>query len=340
MSLLLTLAPNDLKRLCAIASTDTSQDAALTALLAAEQPAQEYALDPGLLGLAVTLAAPVAPALVGLPVYPGLLSTLTLGVAEVLAGSFLRSLGRFPHFAEPLPLSSLTAQAAAVLTVATSDVKRLLSIDPGDTSQDTAIAAQIAAEQLALEYALDPAVLAAAVSTATPNAGLKAWLTLGVGEQIAGHYLEQSGRVPGLGVDIQVTGLHVSTSHAPSPDKLGSELSAQGTARLLPFSRHIRAEHGLKPVLNQPDLVKLGTEMTAQGRERLAPYTRAARARAGAPYEAAPPGTVPDDDAPIPQIIVAATPEPSVFDRAFADVGDQPWAGDADALILWDTPEP
>ena len=66
------------KLLCGIG--DTSQDAGITALIALQQPALEYALDPAVLANAASDA--------------GLLATLTLGVTEALAGSYLATLGR------------------------------------------------------------------------------------------------------------------------------------------------------------------------------------------------------------------------------------------------------
>ena len=326
--MVLTIAVSDIKRLCGI--LDTSQDAVLTALLLAEQPAAEYALDPALLARVVVAGTDA-----------GALSTLTLGVAEQLAGSFLAGLGRFPHFAEPLPLPALMPQAAAVLTVALADIKRLLSLT--DSSQDAALTALITAEQLAREYALDPSVLAAAVSLTVPNAGLKALLTLGIAEQIAGSALSEAGRVPGIADDVQISSLHFTTSHGASPDKLGAELTAQGTARLAPFSRHIRAEHALKPVLNQPDLIKLGADLTARGLSRLAPYLRAKRAAAAQAI-----GPAPDDYAnlvrPSASSVLAgaeAGVSESVFIGAFSDAGDS-FTDTLDAdragtsgLILW-----
>ena len=326
--MVLTIAASDIKRLCGI--LDTSQDAVLTALLLAEQPAAEYALDPALLARVVVAGTDA-----------GALSTLTLGVAEQLAGSFLAGLGRFPHFAEPLPLPALMPQAAAVLTVALADIKRLLSLT--DSSQDAALTALITAEQLAREYALDPSVLAAAVSLTVPNAGLKALLTLGIAEQIAGSALSEAGRVPGIADDVQISALHFTTSHGASPDKLGAELTAQGTARLAPFSRHIRAEHALKPVLNQPDLIKLGADLTARGLSRLAPYLRAKRSAAAQAI-----GPAPDDYAnlvrPSASSVLAgaeAGVSESVFIGAFSDAGDS-FTDTLDAdragtsgLILW-----
>ncbi len=325
MTLQLVIAPADIKRLVGIAPADLSQDGVITALLASEQPPAEYALDPGILSRVAAVVPPGAP--VGaLPVSvdPGALATLTLGVAEQLAGSFLAGLGRFPHFAEPLPLSALVPQAAAALVVAVSDIKRLIGVAASDTSQDSDLAALITAEQLAREYALDPSVLAAAVSAVVPNAGLKALLTLGIAEQIAGSALSEAGRVPGIADDIQISTLHFSTSHGVQPDKLGAELTALGTARLLPYSRHIRAEHVLKPVLNQPDLIKLGDQLTARGLARLEPYLRARRSRA---VQAA--GPAPDDYADLVQTSVSGVlpgadlpASESVFIGAFSDAGD------------------
>ena len=331
--MVLTIAASDIKRLCGI--LDTSQDAVITALLTAEQPAAEYALDPALLARVVVAGTDA-----------GALSTLTLGVAEQLAGSFLAGLGRFPHFAEPLPLPALMPQAADVLVIAVADIKRLLSLT--DSSQDAALTALITAEQLAREYALDPSVLAAAVSLTVPNAGLKALLTLGIAEQIAGSALSEAGRVPGIADDVQISSLHFTTSHGASPDKLGAELTAQGTARLAPFSRHIRAEHALKPVLNQPDLIKLGADLTARGLSRLAPYLRAKRSAAAQAI-----GPAPDDYAnlvrPSASSVLAgaeAGVSESVFIGAFSDAGDSftdtlnadGLAGDraeTSGLILW-----
>ena len=331
--MVLTIAASDIKRLCGI--LDTSQDAVITALLLAEQPAAEYALDPALLARVVVAGTDA-----------GALSTLTLGVAEQLAGSFLAGLGRFPHFAEPLPLPALMPQAADVLVIAVADIKRLLSLT--DSSQDAALTALITAEQLAREYALDPSVLAAAVSLTVPNAGLKALLTLGIAEQIAGSALSEAGRVPGIADDVQISALHFTTSHGASPDKLGAELTAQGTARLAPFSRHIRAEHALKPVLNQPDLIKLGADLTARGLSRLAPYLRAKRSAAAQAI-----GPAPDDYAnlvrPSASSVLAgaeAGVSESVFIGAFSDAGDSftdtlnadGLAGDraeTSGLILW-----
>ena len=68
------------KLLCGIG--DTSQDAAITALISLQQGALEYALDPVILANTATDA--------------GLLATLTLGVTEALAGAYVASAARDP----------------------------------------------------------------------------------------------------------------------------------------------------------------------------------------------------------------------------------------------------
>ena len=60
---------------------------------------------------------------------------------------------------------------ALVLSIAVADLKRLVGIAAGDTSQDTALGATLAAEQAVWEYGLDPAVLAASVGDAGPAGG-------------------------------------------------------------------------------------------------------------------------------------------------------------------------
>ena len=77
--MVLTVTLASVKLLCGIG--DTSQDTAITALIALEQPALEYALDPGI--LANTADA-------------GLMATLALGVTEALAGAYVASAARNP----------------------------------------------------------------------------------------------------------------------------------------------------------------------------------------------------------------------------------------------------
>lgn len=115
---ILPVTRDDLKRLCTLDAGDMTQNAALDAVIAAEQPVLEYALDP-----AVLLAAPGN---------AGLEATLTLGVAEALAGGWLgqqaRALGATDDFhVGPLSVSASRtdglAQAADRLRAA--GLKRL-----------------------------------------------------------------------------------------------------------------------------------------------------------------------------------------------------------------------
>jgi hypothetical protein len=66
------------KLLCGF--TDTTQDTGVTALIALQQPALEYALDPAILANTANDA--------------GLQALLTLGMTETLGGDYLASLGR------------------------------------------------------------------------------------------------------------------------------------------------------------------------------------------------------------------------------------------------------
>ena len=94
----LSITHADLKRLCAIASADTSSDSELDALIAAEQPAHEYALDPALLTASAADT--------------GLGATLTLGVAETMAGSFLRQQARATGFTDDFHVGPLEVTAS------------------------------------------------------------------------------------------------------------------------------------------------------------------------------------------------------------------------------------
>jgi hypothetical protein len=69
---------DNVKLLCGF--VDTTQDAGVTALIALQQPALEYALDPAIL--------------TNSGVDTGLSALLTLGVSEALGGDYLASLGR------------------------------------------------------------------------------------------------------------------------------------------------------------------------------------------------------------------------------------------------------
>ncbi len=92
----LTITHDDLKRLLGI--TDTSSDDALNALISAEQPAEEWALD-----AAVLTAAPFD---------TGLMVTLTLGVCEVLAGRWLEQLARAPGANDDFRIGELSVSAS------------------------------------------------------------------------------------------------------------------------------------------------------------------------------------------------------------------------------------
>lgn len=94
----LILTHADLKPLCAIGAADTSEDSDLDALIVAQQPVLEYAIDPAILAAASANA--------------GLQATLTLGLAETLAGEFLRRQARAPGFTDDFHLGSLVVNAS------------------------------------------------------------------------------------------------------------------------------------------------------------------------------------------------------------------------------------
>ena len=100
MMLPVTLA--GVKLLCGIG--DTSQDAGITALIALQQAALEYALDPAILANTANDA--------------GLLGTLTLGVTECLAGGWLAAQGR-----------QIVAAALAAAASATQETFRLSTLE-------------------------------------------------------------------------------------------------------------------------------------------------------------------------------------------------------------------
>lgn len=95
---ILPIAITDLKPLLAIAAADTSADADLTLLLAAQQPALEYGLDPAILTASAGSA--------------GLMATLMLGIAEALAGEYLRRQARAPGATDDFHLGPLTVSAS------------------------------------------------------------------------------------------------------------------------------------------------------------------------------------------------------------------------------------
>ena len=193
----LSIAVADIKRLCAISDVDTSQDGEISALIAAEQTAHEYALDPAVV-LAAQEASLVNPLL---PASPGLVATLTLGVAELMAGSYLVQVARSPAFTDDLVrVSSLIPTAAGDCGHAVGDQAAVH--DHGQARQDADITALLTAEQPAWEYGIDPAVLAAAQT----DTRLLAVLTLGLTERMAGSYLEQQLRQPGYTDDFKLGG--------------------------------------------------------------------------------------------------------------------------------------
>ena len=98
---LLPLTRADLKRLCGMDAGDTSQDAALDDLRAAQQPVLEYALDPAILRAATSPDAD-----------GGLRATLVLGVAESLAGEWLRAQARAPGAGDDFHVGPLSVSAS------------------------------------------------------------------------------------------------------------------------------------------------------------------------------------------------------------------------------------
>lgn len=119
------------------------------------------------------------------------------------------------------------------LTIPITELRRLAGIDASDTSQDAALAQVQAAEQEAAEYALDPAALAAAPS----DDGLRATLTLGVAEILAGSFLGQQARAPGAGDDIRFGDVALSPSRTQGAVQIGEALTQRGAARLAPYRR-------------------------------------------------------------------------------------------------------
>jgi len=94
----LTIVRDDLKQLCGLEVSDTSPDAGLDAVIAAEGSVCEYALDPAVLMASVGSE--------------GLRATLTLGVAESLAASWLRRQARAPGATDDFHIGALTVSAS------------------------------------------------------------------------------------------------------------------------------------------------------------------------------------------------------------------------------------
>lgn len=118
----------------------------------------------------------------------------------------------------------------SILTIALSDLRRLCGLDAGDTSQDTDLAAVRDAEQAALEYVIDPDTLA-------DTGSVRAVLVLGVGEQIAGSYLQRLARAPLPLGPLSVGPLKLSAPTSAEWRALGLDLVTAGTLRLAPFTR-------------------------------------------------------------------------------------------------------
>ncbi len=120
-----------------------------------------------------------------------------------------------------------------MLTITAGMLRRLCGIEAADTSQDAAIALVGGDEQAAIEYALDPIALAAASS----DAGLLATLALGVGEVLAGSYLQGLGRQPGAYDSLGLGALTLSTPSGRDTQSLADALGQKGAARLRPYLR-------------------------------------------------------------------------------------------------------
>ncbi|HRF61142.1 MAG TPA: hypothetical protein PLH94_14660 [Fimbriimonadaceae bacterium] len=114
------------------------------------------------------------------------------------------------------------------LSVTRAKVKEKAGIDVTDF--DAAIDNLIADWIPVIEYALLPWALAD-----TGNAGLQATLNLGAAELIAGEFLAQIGRKPGVLDAIQIGDLVLSPLRRVPSDAYG--LKEQGAARLRPYVR-------------------------------------------------------------------------------------------------------
>ena len=95
---ILPLTFADLKPLLVLQTTDTEFDADLTSLLTSQQAALEYLLDPAILAVSMTDT--------------GLQALLKLGIAEALAGEFLRRQARALGATDDFHLGPLTVSAS------------------------------------------------------------------------------------------------------------------------------------------------------------------------------------------------------------------------------------
>ena len=120
-----------------------------------------------------------------------------------------------------------------VLLVTREALKRLCGVDIGDISEDADWDALISEGQPVLEYALDPEVLAASAT----DDGLRATLTLGASEALAGEWLRRSACMPGAADDFHLGPLTVTASRTEGPAQMGGRLAAQGMRRLGPWVR-------------------------------------------------------------------------------------------------------
>lgn len=119
------------------------------------------------------------------------------------------------------------------LPVTRDALKRLCGVAVGDTAEDAEWDALILEGQPVLEYALDPEVLAASAG----DDGLRATLTLGVSEVLAGEWLRRLASEPGAADDFHVGPLVVTASRTDGPAQAGVRLAAQGMRRLGPWAR-------------------------------------------------------------------------------------------------------
>ena len=121
----------------------------------------------------------------------------------------------------------------AVLPVTRDALKRLCGADVADASEDAEWDALILEGQPVLEYALNPEVLAAAAG----EDGLRATLTLGVSEALAGEWLRRSACRPGAADDFHIGPLTVTASRTEGLGQMAARLAAQGMRRLGPFAK-------------------------------------------------------------------------------------------------------
>lgn len=302
---LLVIGTAEIKRLCAIPAGDVSHDADIAALVAVEQPAWEYGIDASV-ATAATAATLAPPALDN----PGLTATLTLGVAELMAGSYLVQVARSPDFTDDLVTESLALGASPpTLTVTTAAVKRLCQIAVSDTTQDVDISALIGAEQAAWEYTIDPAVLTAAGT----DTRLAALLALGLAERMGGSYLEQKLRLPGYTDDFKVGGLDISASKTDSLAQLANRLAEAGRVRLGPYLWEARQAVRQKAAANAAILDTRGQALHNRGLKRVEPFLVASRRQVTEAVKHLS-GGVADGSSKMPLLSVAPTAR-SVFDE-------------------------